>query len=330
LANILQPSRLGSIQAGRAAAVAEQWRLMMSRSAEMAGNRVSVDRHRHAAAGWWPLVLLPIALLWSYWPTLIGLIRDWRSDDNYSVGMLVPFAALYLLWQDRRSLAGSRISPCWWGLGLILAAQAARAFGLFALYESAERYSLVLTIVGLVLLIAGWQVFWRVRWILLFLFLMVPFPGRIHNLISNPLQTQATVSAMFVLELLGVTVIREGNVLVLNNRVPIAVAEACSGLRMMTAFIVVASVLAYSVTRPLWQKAAIVLSSVAVAIVCNLIRLVITAFLFLWTSSELAERFFHDFAGFTMMPLAILFLLGELWIMSKLVVAESPAERPQT
>ena len=300
----------------------------MSRSGEVVGDRASIALRRNAAAGWWPLVLLPIALVWSYWPTLSGLISDWQNDDNYSVGMLVPFAALYLLWQDRRTLKGSRMKPCWWGLGIILLAQAARAFGLFALYESAERYSMVLTVVGLVLLIAGWQVSWRVRWILLFLFLMVPFPGRIHNLISNPLQTQASVSAMFVLELLGVTVIREGNVLVLNNRVPIAVAEACSGLRMMTAFVVVASVLAYSVTRPLWQKAAIVVSSVAVAIVCNLIRLVITAFLFLWTSSELAERFFHDFAGFTMMPMAILILLGELWIMSKLVLDESPADRP--
>lgn len=300
---------------------------MVSRSVEAVGKQTSVDLRRYAGAGWLPLVLLPIALLWSYWPTLFGLIQDWQDDDNYSVGMLVPFAALYLLWQDRRALKGCGIKPCWWGLGIILLAQAARAFGLFALYGSAVRYSLVLTVVGLVLLIAGWQVFGRVRWILLFMFLMVPFPGRIHNLISNPLQTQATASAMFVLELLGVTVIREGNTLVLNNSVPIAVAEACSGLRMMTAFLVVASVLAYSVTRPRWQKAAIVLSSVPVAIVCNLVRLVITAFLFLWTSSEWAERFFHDFAGFTMMPMAILILLGELWIMSKLVLDESPRGR---
>ena len=294
----------------------------MSRSAQAVGEPTTVDPRRYAGAGWLPLLLLPIALLWSYWPTLFLLIKDWQNDDNYSVGMLVPFAALYLLWQDRRDLKSCVIKPCWWGLGIILPAQAARAFGLFALYESAERYSLVLTVVGFVLLIAGWQIFGRVRWILLFLFLMVPFPGRIHNLISGPLQTQATSSAMFVLELVGVTVARDGNVLVLNDRVPIAVAEACSGLRMLTAFVVVASVLAYTVTRPRWQKAVIVLSGVPVAILCNLVRLVITAFLFLWTSNEFAETFFHDFAGYTMMPMAILILLGELWIMSKLVLDE--------
>ena len=157
---------------------------------------------------------------------------------------------------------------------------------------------------------------------MLFLFLMVPLPGRIHNLISGPLQKLATTGAVFCLELIGITVAREGNIIVLNDRVPVAVAEACSGLRMLTAFVVVASVLAYIVNRPRWQKVVLLCSSVVVAIVCNLIRLVVTAGLFLYTSSAAAERFFHDFAGWTMMPLAILLLLGELWIMAQLVVDE--------
>jgi exosortase len=268
-----------------------------------------------------PLAALAVlaALLWSYWSTLRSLYSDWQGDDNYSVGMLVPLAALYLLWQDRRKLAEARVAPCWRGLGLILAAQAARAYGLVFLFESAERYSLVLTIAGLVLLLAGTQVFRRTFWILAFLFLMVPLPGRIHNLISGPLQDLATMGAVATLELVGVSVDREGHVMVLNETTRVAVAEACSGLRMLTAFIVVAAVLAYIINRPRWQKAAVLASSIPIAIVCNLLRLFVTALLFLYASSQTAEVFFHDFAGWTMMPLAILALLGELWIMSKLV-----------
>jgi len=261
-------------------------------------------------------------LVLSYWPVIVDLWKEWARNQDYSVGQLVPLAALYLFWHERRALSKCRIQPCWWGIGLVLLGLAGRFFGLLFVYESAERYSLVVTFAGLVLLIAGRQVFWRVRWILLFLFLMVPLPGRIHNLISGPLQRLATAGSVFLLELFGVTVAQEGNVIVLNDSVRAAVSEACSGLRMLTAFVVVAAVLAYVVERPRWQKAALVVSSVPVALVCNLVRLCITAELYVVAGSEVAEKFFHGFVGWTMMPLALLLLACELWLMNVLVIPE--------
>lgn len=274
-----------------------------------------------------PTVILLGALVWSYWATILGLMVDWESDQNYSVGQLVPFAALYLLWHDRSRLAQCRVSTCWWGVAVILTAQAARFFGLIRLYESAERYSLVLTVAGVVLLVAGWQVFRQSKWILLFLFLMVPLPGRVHTMISSPMQELATTGAVFSLELFGTVVTREGNVMLLNDTVPVAVVEQCSGLRMLTAFVVVGSVLAYVIQRPRWQKVVLIIGTVPVAILCNLVRLYVTARLFLAVGNEAAERFFHDFAGLTMMPMAVGLLVGALWVMSRLVVPDEPDRR---
>ena len=268
------------------------------------------------------------ALAWAYWPVLVSLFKDWQASDEYSVGQLVPLVALYLLWHDRARLKACRVAPCWWGIGLILLGQAARGYGLLMMMESVERYSLVLTIAGLVLLIAGWQVFRKAVWIQLILLLMVPLPNRIHNLMSGPLQTQAASGAYFLLELFGVSVAREGNVLVLNRSVHIAVAEACSGLRMLTAFVLVAATLAYVVRRPRWQKVTLLLSSIPVGIVCNLLRLLVTALLYMAVSSEMAEKFFHDFAGLIMMPLAVLLLVGELVLMKKLVVPDAAGQPP--
>ncbi|MBN1346208.1 MAG: exosortase/archaeosortase family protein [Phycisphaerae bacterium] len=272
----------------------------------------------------WPVVVLLTAtvFLWTYWATILDLLKEYRLNEDYSVGGLVPIAALYLLWHDRKRLAECRVAPCWWGIVPIVIAQVMRLYGLLFLYQSAERYSLVLTIAGTVLLMAGWQVFKRIAWILVFMLLMVPLPGRIHNTISGPLQRLATMGAVFMLELSGITVAREGNVIVLNDTVPLAVAEACSGLRMLTAFVIVGATLAYLVNRPRWQKVVVVISSVPIAILCNLIRLFVTAELYLVASSETAEKFFHDFAGLTMMPLAILLLVGELALMNILVVPE--------
>jgi len=275
---------------------------------------------------WAAVAMLPLgALVWAYWDALVPLFSDWQRSKEYSVGQLVPLAALYLLWHEREALRKCRLSPCWWGIGLILLGQAGRAFGLLFLYESAERYSMVLTISGVVLLMAGWQVFWQFRWILVFLLLMVPLPGQIHDLISGPLRTFATVGAVFLLEVFGIPVVRQGNTMLLNGSIPLGVDEGCSGLRMLTAFLVVAAVLAYVVDRPRWQKVALVVSSVPVAIACNLARLWVTAILYVHVSSEAAERFFHDFAGLAMMPLAVLILAGELVLMNKLFLPEEKA-----
>ncbi|MFQ5494005.1 MAG: exosortase/archaeosortase family protein [Phycisphaerae bacterium] len=276
------------------------------------------------------LAILVVVLVWAYWTTLAGLVVDWQQDDNYSVGQLVPAAAVYLVWSSRRGLRDCPLQTCWWGVLVILAAQSARFFGLLFLFESAERYSLVLTVAGMVLLIGGRQLFRRVFWVLVFLLLMVPLPGRIHNLVSTPLQDQAAAGAVFILELIGTTVTREGRILLLNDSVPVAVAEACSGLRMLTAFVVVGSVLAFMVDRPRWQKMTLVAATIPVAILCNLIRLVVTARVFLDYGGDAASRFFHDFAGWTMMPMAIGLLLVVLWVMPRLVLCDSAIDGRST
>jgi exosortase len=262
-------------------------------------------------------------LIWTYLPILRILVREWQKNPNYSVGQLVPFAALYMLWTDRQQLARLSVRPAWiGGLALIILAQGIRFYGLMYLYESLERYSVIFTIAGIVLLAGGWAVLQRTVWVILFLFLMIPLPERVHNLISGPLQDLATHGAVMTLELMGVTVEQQGHVMQLNGTTPVAVAEACSGLRMLTAFIMVSAVFAYIVNRPAWQKLVLLASSIPIAILCNLVRLVVTALLFMWTTSSIANQFFHDFAGLTMMPLAVFMLMGELWLLSKLVIEE--------
>ncbi len=277
-----------------------------------------------------PIVIAVVVIaagLWAYWPTAVALFKEWQTNDDYSVGQLVPLVALYLVWRERQSLKTCQVAPCWWGLGLILFALAVNTTAFLFMYESGQRYALVLTIVGLVLTIAGGQVFRRLLWVMLFLFLMVPLPGRIHNAISGPLQAWATSGAVFLLELSGITVGREGNTILLNHSIPLAVAEACSGLRMLTAFVVVAATMVYVVKRPPWQKAVLLASCIPVAIACNLARLWTTAMLYLLVDSKTAEWFFHDAAGLAMMPLAVVIMAGELWLMKKLVIADDP---PQT
>lgn len=272
-------------------------------------------------------LLVIAAWVWCFWSTWIGLVKDWRSDPDYSVGMLVPVAAAYVLWTRRIELGSLAMRPCWIGGIVMLAALGIRQYGLVALQESIERYAMILGFGGACLLVTGIAMTRRVFWVLAFLLLTAPLPGKVHNMIAGPLQTLATSGAVVVLELFGTTVAREGHVLTLDGAVPVAVAEACSGLRMLTAFTVVGSVLAFLAPRPLWQKVVLVVSTVPVAIVCNLVRLVVTAKLFVMVDAPTAERFFHDFAGWFMMPMAIGLMLAELWVL-RWMSADAPAAAP--
>ena len=274
---------------------------------------------------WLAGVLVLLAFLWCYKAGFEDLWNIWHRSDEYSSGFLVPFLAVYILWSRRHEIAQCRIKPAVWGLLAFIAAQAARVFGLFNMYSSAERLSIVLTIAALILLLFGWQLLQKVSTLLLFLCLMLPWPNRIQAAVTLPLQSWATSSAVFCLEVVGYDVIREGNVIHIGG-IKVAVAEACNGLRMITAFFVISGLVALLVKRAWWEKLLVLISSLPIALLCNTIRLAITAMFFTILKGEYWEKLFHDFGGYAMMPLALAAMVAELWLLKKLTTLPDKEE----
>ena len=264
-------------------------------------------------------ILLLIAFIWSYWPGLVNLWKIWLRNDEYSSGLLVPFLAIYILWSRRQTIARCRLKPSIIGVFILLAAQALRFFGLLFMYGSAENLSIAMSIAGLVMLLFGWQFFKKVATILLFLCLMLPWPNRLQAAISLPLQRWSTSSAVFCLELIGYEIIQEGNIIHIGEST-VAVAEACNGLRMITAFFVISGLVALLVERAWWEKLIVLVSSLPIALLCNTVRLTITAIFFTVLKGEYWEKMFHDFGGYAMMPLALAVVVAELWILAKLTI----------
>ena len=171
------------LQLGRAGVVVPSW----------------IRPTRKEALAYLAAIVFVAIFIWSYKRGLGDLWNLWHRSDEYSVGMIVPFLALYVLWSRRHALAGYPIKPSIWGLFIFLGAQAIRFFGLFFMYSSAERLSIVLSIAAIVLLLFGWQLFRKVSPILLFLCLMLPPPNLIQNYTVLHLQHWATSSAVFCL-----------------------------------------------------------------------------------------------------------------------------------
>jgi exosortase len=277
-----------------------------------------VQSHKTKIVPGFAASLLLIAFLWSYWPGLVNLWNVWQRSDEYSSGLLVPFLAVYILWSRRYDIAQCHIRPSIiWGLFAFVAAQGLRLFGLYLGYGSAEDLSVALSIAALVLLLFGWQFFRKVSTVLLFLCLMLPWPRRVQAAVALPLQRWATSSAVFCLEAMGYEVIQEGNVIHIGQAT-VAVAEACNGLRMITAFFVISGLVVLLVRRAWWEKLIVLVSSLPIALLCNTARLTITALAFTVLSGEHWEKIFHDFGGYAMMPLALAAVVTELWLLAKL------------
>lgn len=153
--------------------------------------------------------------------------------------------------------------------------------------------------------------------ILLFMFLMLPWPNSVQAMIAMPLQNWATSSAVFCLELIGYDIIREGNIIHIGQTT-VAVAEACNGLRMITAFFVISGMVVLLVDRKWWEKLIILISCLPVALLCNTVRLVVTSIAFTFLKGQYWEGIFHDFGGYAMMPLALALLVFELYLIRQL------------
>ena len=261
--------------------------------------------------------LLAGLLVWAFWYTFVDLWAVWQGDADYGAGQLVPFAAAYMIVVRRSALRDVILGFSLKGLSLFMTGLIINLLGSYYLYSSLENAGLVLCVNGLVVTLFGWQGYKRIWYPMLFLFLMIPLPGRVHDAVMLPLQELSASVAAGVLETTGLPAERFGHVLDIGSH-KVAVAEACSGLRMALAFLIVACVAAYFVGRPRWQKVVIVASSVPIALICNVARVVVTACLYNAGYERLAQGAMHDVAGLLMMPAAVGLIFLELWLLSSL------------
>ena len=250
------------------------------------------------------------ALLWAYWPTLGAMVQKWNNQPDYSHGYLVLPIAVYFLWRRRSEFPSHRMHPDFWGVTLLLLACVIRVVAGLYYMTPLDGWTIPLAVAGGVWMLYGRAV---LRWSLpaiIFLWFMVPIPYSAETWLSVPLQAIATKLSTAALVTLGQPAISEGNTILLGEQ-QLGVEEACSGLRILVGIFALAFAFVLFSSWSWWQKVIVIAAAVPAAIVANVIRIVATALLYEWVSSEVSHKFSHDFAGFFMIPLAA----GLFWLL---------------
>jgi exosortase len=166
----------------------------------------------------------------------------------------------------------------------------------------------VAVVTGCALSVLGKNVLFRFMPAFAVLVFLIPVPGTVRQSIAVPLQTATAATTQAIFETLAVPVERSGNVLIINGT-EVAVAEACNGMRMVFALVLVSYAFAYSMPLRNSVRILVLLASPVAAIACNVVRLIPTIWLYGFSSSGVAD-WFHDISGWVMLPVGFFMLLG--------------------
>lgn len=280
------------------------------------------------------MAVIGALLVWLFHVQIYGVVNLW-TNPSWSHGFLIPLFSLYFLNQRKKEILAIQPRPSYWGLALLIFCIALFPLNLVQFKVGYFSQLLVLATLGAaVLFVGGWQTI-KYTWLpIAFLYFAIPLPDRLLKMITIPMRLAAAEISTLVLSVYpNLEATANGVVIdVVYKGVKIEpamdVAEACSGMRLLMAFLALGVAMAYLHYRPFWQRIVLLLSTVPIAILCNIIRVTITGFIYVLISPKYAQGIYHDLLGMAMLPLAF-GLYGLLaWFMSSLFVDEAAEPKP--
>jgi exosortase len=246
---------------------------------------------------------------WLYAPLAIRLAILWWRDPNYTHGFFVPLFSLFLIWERREKLAAIRIQPSWSGLVILLFALLTLVLGTIDSRFFLSRLSLLFFVAGMVVFLAGWRHLAAVAFPLAFLVLMIPSVTLLEK-ITFPLQMIASKTASFILLLIGIPAVREGNIILLPHA-RLEVAEACSGIRSLFSLITLTVIYGYVAETKIIVRVLLALLAIPVSVLANALRIAVTGVVVEHWGIAGAEGTLHMLSGWLIFAgsLALVFLL---------------------
>ena len=298
---------------------------------DVIGTELSQDE----AIQWWPvgaaigaIVGLTLFLIWGtggiewqseWWQPIVAVL--------YGAALGAMLVQIIPLWASRRETTPYSGSNYRWALPLfalwVLLWWASAYFS----YQKTIPLSVVPFLAGMTLVLGGWRMMLWAWPTIAYVTFMVPIPDALSGWLRGPLMRIGTRASVYIIQTMGIPAVNAGDVIQLQNT-EVQVAEACSGLRMLMLFFAICVGAAFWLRqRPLWERIVVVISAPVIAVLANVIRIVVTALLHHLHWGEAADEFFHDWAGFGMMPVGLLMLWAEWTLLQKLFLEPAP-ERP--
>ncbi len=280
------------------------------------------------------MLIIGILFCYLFRNEIRSIIYQWITDSSWSHGFLIPIFSLYFINRHKdeilRSVENHELKPNYAGLFFLVCGILFYPFNVVQLqYGYLRPIGVIATLGAIVLFLGGWRLV-KYTWLsIVFLIFAVPLPRRYYVSLTMPMRHLAATVATALLNLVdGIQATVNGVVIdvIYQGRQlepSLNVAEACSGMRLLMAFLALGVAMAYLHYRPLWQRLILLASTVPIAIFCNIVRVTVTGFIYVLIHPKYTQGIYHDGLGLIMLPLAFCLYGFLAWFMSGLFINES-------
>jgi exosortase len=266
------------------------------------------------------IALIGALLIYLYWDALAWMIGQWENNPNYGHGWLIPLAMGYMIFKKKDVFKAdykSTLKDLW----LVFAGVVIFLLGARIEFIQITLFSLLVIALGLVYFYKGKTAFKEMLFPVGYFIFGIPAPYYLESF-TVPLKSMATVVSVGFMQMAGITIARQGNIIYLPNYT-LEVADACSGLKSLVMVTAVGALYAYISQPTLKRKWVLFLSSIPIAVIANIARIIMVGILASIFGEKLAFDFVHDFSGIFVFIIAgvCLALTGVFmeWIIKKRV-----------
>ncbi|MHC4220144.1 MAG: exosortase/archaeosortase family protein [Planctomycetota bacterium] len=273
-------------------------------------------------------------LLWVFWHFFAAQVRfAIKHQADWGHTLVIPFIAGYFVYLNRQRLLANPFKTTWIGLVPLVLGVAWYMFCWLGpptlRHHNLQGAGVTLALFGVVLLFFGFRAM-AILWFPL-MYLCVfgqQISYKLMSYVTFPMQDVTARGSHVVMNLIGIDTDRSGNVLTVwdnGDPKPLNIAEACSGMRMLMAFLALGVAMAYTGFKRWWQRVVLVLLGIPTAIAVNILRVTTLAILILY-DADFAAGDFHTFIGLLWLVPAFLMYLGLMWVLHHLVIEEPARE----
>lgn len=288
---------------------------------------------------WTAIGLLAAAFIGLFWQWVYRQHRfSWDMIDDWGHAYAVPFICLYIAWTARERLLAAPRRAFWPALPPLLLGVASYIFFIVGVSNHMlQGLSLIMTLGSVLLLTLGPRAFRFLFLPILFLAFAITVSEQIMIKVTFPLQLIASKGAYWLMSA-GATlwsaissneflVTHKGNTLIVDyagKSHPLNVAEACSGMRMVIAFLALAATVGLFGCKQWWQRTALFLLATPVAVVLNIFRVALLGFLTMY-DPDLATGDAHMIIGTLLLVPGLFAFMGIVWALNRCVAEDEPA-----
>ncbi|BDC49533.1 exosortase [Bryobacterales bacterium F-183] len=257
---------------------------------------------------WTSILWFSAILLVSYVAIFKALVTQWSTDEDVGHGFFVPPIAAFIAWQKREEILGQPWVPNYLGILVVLWGSVQLIVGSLGAELFLQRTSFIIILAGAILLTGGWNVLKACGLPIFVLTFMVPLPKVIYGQLTLPLQLFASQVAENVLLLVGIPVLRDGNIIELATT-KLSVVEACSGIRSLLSLSFIGIVYGYFFDDKPWMKWVLLAGTVPIAVAANAARVTATGII-ADSDPALVQGTLHTMEGWVIFVLDLILLVA--------------------